>query len=110
MDCDNDFVISLPCNILFFRHVMIWDLKDHMAAAIYLEAFDFVIPKLPVDRSLGWKGSFTIAFKVILFLENNIAQRTAGKISLFLGRLLTTFNKRKAVFFFKFWKNRFCPR
>ena len=45
---------------------------------------DFVIPRLPVDRSLDWKGSFIIAFKVII-VSNNIAQRTAGKISLIFG-------------------------
>ena len=99
MDYDNDFVVSLPCNILFFKHEIIWDLNDHIAAAIYLEAFNFVIPRMPVDRSLDWKGSLTIAFKVILFLKTILRKKRLERFHCFRTSPYDFFIKGKLFFF-----------
>ena len=84
MDCAVKFVILLSHNIFIFKHKITGGLNDHMAAAICMEAFDVVIPRLPVNRCLDRKGSLVKAFKVVLFFFNNFAQGRAEKISSFL--------------------------
>ena len=53
----------------------------------------------PMNWYLDRKGSLIMAFIVILlFISNIFAHGRAGKVSLFLGRQLSTFHK-KAIFF-----------
>ena len=72
-----------------------------MAVAICTEAFDVVIPRLPVNRCLDQKGSLIKALKVILSFSNNFAQRRSGKITPFLRQLLTLFHEKESFFFFQ---------
>ena len=51
----------------------------------------------PANRSLDRKRYFIIAFIVILFFSNSFIRGRAGQVSL-LGRLHTTFHKKKVFF------------
>ena len=86
----------------FITFLLTWGLNDHMGAAICMEAFDAVTPRLPVNWSLDRKGSLIITFIVMLFFCNNLAQRTAGNILQIFGRFFSmTINKKGGCLFFQ---------
>ena len=71
-----------------------------MAAAIFMEAFDAVIPRLPVNRCLDRKRPRVKVFKVILFFPTILRKEGLERSHRSCDTSLHFFMKKKAVFFF----------